>query len=541
MQPSSAQLPERLERLGRYRIVRPLSKGGMALVYEARRESLAGVSPRVAIKLILPDYAGSDSFQELFVNEARLGASMHHQNLVQIQDFDRDGDKFFLVMEYVEGLTLRRVVSLCARHQIVVPMGVIAEIGRQACDGLYYAHLASDEQGRHLGLVHRDVKPSNLILNPQGVVKLLDFGISKGVLLAERKGSVKGTWGYMAPEQAAGADISPNADVFGLATVLYEMAALKPLFDQRPPDEIKRLLQDDHAVRMATQLDPRYAPLIQVLVRAMQRDPKARFHTAADFGRALSALLPDPITAREEVTQFYQSVEALDRGRPLAAKPGETPAPATGASLSAGLPTEPPTFSRWKLGFAFALASLVVVGFGVPLALGYLESPPLRPEPGALLVDEPAGPAGEGAPGESRPAPIGLRKAAPQVAKPEVPEEEAITFKINRREEQAAAAAAAAAAAEEEARAKRVDPVVAPPVPEGIGKLSISATPGNYEVYIDGRLVRKGAVKDLELPSGNHLVTITAADGRTKSFELNLAPDKSVRRSWDFNRATWRP
>lgn len=309
--------PAALERIGRYRIVRPLSKGGMALVYEARRESLAGVSPRVAVKLILPEYTSSDTFQDLFINEARLGASMHHQNLVQIQDFDRDGERFFLVMEYVEGITLRRAISLCRRNRVHVPLGAIAEIGRQACDGLDYAHKAADESGQHLELVHRDVKPSNLILNPQGVLKLVDFGISKGRRLFEKKGTVKGTWGYMAPEQARGDDVGPGTDVFGLAVVLYEMASKRPLFPDKTPEVVKRLLADDHAARMAATLDPAYRPLIGPLVRALQRDPAARYPTASEFGRALSALLPDPISARDEVVKFYEGVRALHDGLPV--------------------------------------------------------------------------------------------------------------------------------------------------------------------------------------------------------------------------------
>jgi len=233
-----AEQPASLERLGRYRIVRPLSKGGMALVYEARRESLAGVSPRVAIKLILPEHAASQTYKELFINEARLGASMQHQNLVQIQDFDCEGETWFLVMEYVEGLTLRRLIGICARFGIQMPLSVIADLGRQAADGLHHAHTASDDQGQALELVHRDIKPSNLILSPHGVVKVLDFGISKGRLREERSGSVKGTWGYMAPEQAAGEEVSPAADVFGLATVLYELASQQPMF--RPLREVAR-------------------------------------------------------------------------------------------------------------------------------------------------------------------------------------------------------------------------------------------------------------------------------------------------------------
>lgn len=309
----------KIERLGRYRIVRPLSKGGMALVFEARRESLAGVAPRVAIKVILPEHAQNETFRDLFKNEARLGANMHHQNLVQIQDFDQVDDLFFLVMEYVEGITLRQIVSLCARASVPIPLGVIAEIGRQACDGLHHAHQATDERGVHLGLIHRDVKPSNLMLSPHGVIKILDFGISKGNLIAERTGAVRGTWGYMAPEQATGREIGPNADVFGLATILYELASRQPLFRKKKPDEIKRLLSDDHAARMAATLPAEYRPLISVLVRALQRDPAARYASAAEFGRALSALLPDPITARDEVVRFFSAIEALDQGRPLPA------------------------------------------------------------------------------------------------------------------------------------------------------------------------------------------------------------------------------
>ena len=162
------------DRLGRYRLVRCINSGGMARVYEGRRESLAGVAPKVAIKVILPEHKDDATFQQLFINEARIGSQVQHQNLVQIQDFDRDGDCFFLVMEYVEGPTIRQVISVCRKTGVHIPLGVIAEIGRQVCEGLHCAHTAKSEDGRPLKLVHRDVKPSNLVVNPQGVVKVLD-------------------------------------------------------------------------------------------------------------------------------------------------------------------------------------------------------------------------------------------------------------------------------------------------------------------------------------------------------------------------------
>lgn len=521
---SEALRPGELERLGRYRIVRPLSKGGMALVYEARRESLAGVSPRVAIKLILPEHENSETFRELFVNEARLGASMQHQNLVQIQDFDCEGDRWFLVMEYVEGLTLRRVISLCQKHGLTIPLSVVAEIGRQACDGLHYAHGAHDEDGRPLRLVHRDVKPSNLILNPHGVVKVLDFGISKGALRSERRGSVKGTWGYMSPEQAAGADVDATADVYGLATVLYELAALRPIFKDKKREEIRRLLLDDHPARMVATLDAAWAPLIQPLVCALQRDPKARYPTAGDFGRALAALLPDPITARDDLVRFYEQMAELDARPP-------TPAPAPVVSPPAPAPPPPPAEPRRgapvatlaALAISAALVAMVAF-FAVTTerAPGPASAPAEVPAPEmpVLVRDEPAGPAGEGAPGEIR----------------------------DRRPPRAAASLVAAPLDPTPVDGARVRvvggstelPDPDPPLdPDAETGELVVASRQEAEVYIGGQFVDRAPVRR-ELPPGRYAVSLVARDGRRRTFEVEIQAGKRIRRTWDFDRTEWR-
>jgi len=301
------------ERLGRYRLVRPLSTGGMAHVFEGRRESLAGVAPRVAIKVILPEYAKDDGFQKLFRNEAVVGSQLHHQNIVQIQDFDFADGRLYLVMEYVDGITLRRVVNLCRRHGIAVPLELVLEIGRQVCDGLQYAHAAPSEDGKPLGLVHRDVKPSNLMINPQGVVKLLDFGISVALAGANDQ-AVRGTWGYMSPEQAAAESLDARSDLFGVASVLYELAALDTLFPEKEPDDIKALMARDEAARRANALTGAYGPLAPILVRALQRDPEARYPTAHAMGKALTALLPDPVQAREHLLRFQAQMVGLADG-----------------------------------------------------------------------------------------------------------------------------------------------------------------------------------------------------------------------------------
>lgn len=513
-----ASTPHLLKRIGRYRIVRPLSKGGMALVYEARRESLAGVSPRVAIKLILPEHKESRTFKELFINEARLGASMQHQNLVGIQDFDCDDDTYFLVMEFVEGLTLRRIIGLCQKHRVQIPLGVIAEIGRQACDGLHYAHSAADEKGRHLHLVHRDMKPSNLILNPHGVVKVLDFGISKGRLRKEREGSVKGTWGYMAPEQAHGKDVQPSADVFGLAVVLYELASLNPMFRDRSKEDIKRLLADDHAARMAATLDVQYAPLVGPLVRALQRDPRARFQTAEEFGRALSALLPDPITARDEVTRFSQLLRELEAGRaPLdtGAHPVDSLTAGSAFTGSVGATvapvTEAPARPPRVPGFVYAgLAVLLVVitaVVGIQIvrdAMVPVRVEAVEPVAVAPIVTEPAAPEPK-----REPVRVAVVRPSPEPVEPVVVEEPLPTEQ----------------------------PAVPDPVAEK-GTLLIDSAQ-RAEVYIAGQFVHYTPVEQ-ELAPGRYAVSIVAMDGRRKAFEIDVEKGERVKRKWDFERMQWR-
>jgi len=536
MPPSSAQAadgrPASLQRLGRYRIVRPLSKGGMALVYEARRESLAGVSPQVAIKLILPEHAASQTYKDLFINEARLGASMHHQNLVQIQDFDCEGDTWFLVMEYVEGFTLRRLIGASTRFGLKLPLSVIAEIGRQACDGLHYAHGATDESGEGLELVHRDIKPSNLILSPHGVVKVLDFGISKGRLREERTGSVKGTWGYMAPEQSVGDEVGPPADVFGLATVLYELASKTPMFHKRSKEDIRRLLKDDHAARLAATLEPSaYGRLIGVLVRALQRDPNTRFQTAEAFGRALSELLPDPITARDDVGRFYQQIVDLEAKAAENAQvaQGELPNRDVGLSEPSDVVEELAEPAPPSLLVTFTVGAVLSVALLVALALGSLV---LLTEPTPTAV------AGSERATSEKVEPIAIVDDEPAaVEEPAVPpEDEPVTVTIVRRSEPTPEPDAPPAAAPD---APQAAPEAAPPPPDAdTARITIGCRQG-AEVYIGGQYAGDTPVRK-DVPPGRYAVNISAMDGRRKSFTLTVDGGDDVRRTWDFDRMEWR-
>lgn len=304
------------ERIGPYRLVRPISAGGMARVYEGRFDSLAGVSTRVAIKVIHPDFANESGFRDLFIQEARISARLEHQNLVRVQQFNREGELYYLVMEYIDGVTFRKVVTAYKKHGLRVPPNLLAEMARQVCDGLAYAHELASETGAPLSLVHRDIKPSNLMINTQGVAKVLDFGISYATGADEARGSVKGTWGYMAPEQAHGERVGPAADLYGLAVVLYEVASLEPLFPETDNAQLSRLLLQDEGARRAAALGGAYLDLSSVLVRALHRDPAARFQSAAAMGKALAALVADPMGARDNLVRLVGDLKRLEAQGP---------------------------------------------------------------------------------------------------------------------------------------------------------------------------------------------------------------------------------
>ncbi len=579
------------ERLGRYRIVRPISTGGMARVFEARRESLAGVSPRVALKVILPDFAADETFQALFVNEARVGSQLQHQNLVQIQDFDREDDVFYIVMEFVDGVTLRRSMSLCRRHGLAVPVSVVAEIGRQAAEGLHFAHTVTDEHGTPLHLVHRDMKPSNIMLNNQGVVKLVDFGVSKALFNRERAGSVRGTWGYMSPEQAAGADVAAAADVFGLAAVIYELAALQPLFPEKKPEEIRPLLMNDEAARRAATLAGPYGPLAPLLIRALQRDPSARFPNARAFSRALATLVPDAVTAREQTVQFYTTIETMRGGSGARgqnsenrSRPPTAGSMATGSkhsaegSLASGVHASANTGAR---GSAYQAPSksggtrTSRHGGGLPLAVGALPrhmtaesapSPLSNPRVRAslyyalmatalcivlftawrILVPPAAEPITHPATVEQpfEIAPVIADQPAAIPEGDEVPHQQPI---------ESVSEPAPSQTNPQSTKAKRPSPptkrasklttdvsstTAETAAADASGLLTVSSIPRS-KVILDGQYLRYAPVFQYEVPAGVHTVTLVTDDGRRTHFKVDIVADKEWSRVWHFDNKDW--
>lgn len=222
-------------RVGPYLLFQRLDSGGMAEIYLARKEGASGFEKEVALKCVLPKHYGNRRVQRWFEAEAKLGGRLSHPNIVSIFDFVQANDAYWLEMDYVQGHHLRQLTHRLAESGRTLPPAAVAYIGCELFKALEYAHGHTHPQsGRLAPVIHRDISPRNLLLSYQGEVKVVDFGIAKVNTASEapetQMGIVKGTPGYMSPEQAAGRPLSPATDVFSSITVLFELFTLRPLF-----------------------------------------------------------------------------------------------------------------------------------------------------------------------------------------------------------------------------------------------------------------------------------------------------------------------
>jgi serine/threonine-protein kinase len=211
--------------LGRWEIIKRLGSGGMADVYLARARGEAGFAKQVAVKVMHPHLARNERAVEHFLDEARLAAQISHPNVVQIQDLGKIGNDYVIVMDYVDGIDLERVLAAARAAQRPVPIDVGLAILARICDGLDAAHRAIGSDGQPMHLVHRDVKSANVLVSRQGTVKVVDFGIAKAASQSHMTvaGETKGTPSMMAPEQRVGDQVDVRADVYSVAAVAYEI------------------------------------------------------------------------------------------------------------------------------------------------------------------------------------------------------------------------------------------------------------------------------------------------------------------------------
>jgi serine/threonine protein kinase len=322
----ATQLSEPIQ-FGKYTLFERIGRGGMAEVYKGRIQGPAGFERVFVVKRILPHLSDDASFIKMFVEEAKLSARLNHPNIVHIFELGAVEGEYFISMEYIRGHDLSETMRAIWKALGPPRPELVAYIGREACRGLGYAHNLTDENGRPLGMIHRDVSPSNVMLSYEGAVKMLDFGIAKALGDAEpsRNGTMKGKYAYMAPEQTEGDNIDNRSDIFAIGIVLHEVLTGRRLFKgQNDVQTIERVRRCEVPPPSAQNpAVPR--EMDEILLKALQRDPARRWSNAADMADALDDIVH---AARFQPTHLQQILYDLFPPE------GGAPAPRTGSNRS---------------------------------------------------------------------------------------------------------------------------------------------------------------------------------------------------------------
>ena len=299
--------------LGRYELLVPIARSGMAVVWAARMTGSRGFQKLVAIKSMLPSLTDDDgTFEEMFMAEAQLAAQIRHPNVCEILDLGEQDGVLFIVMERVDGEPLGTIHKVARDSGAGIPIAITTRIGLAVTQGLHAAHeLKNQETGESYGLVHRDVSPQNILITHDGVVKIVDFGVAKATSgLAMQKtavGQMKGKVTYMAPEQARGEPIDRRADVFALGIVLYQLVTNRhPFKGDTPLKTLDKICDAKPVVPPITYTPTCHPALSAAITKALEKDPKKRFDTMADFAHALEGVLSKMVTRGNDLAPFVK-------------------------------------------------------------------------------------------------------------------------------------------------------------------------------------------------------------------------------------------
>lgn len=280
---------------GRYQLLDRIAVGGMAELFLASAQGEAGFSRLCAIKRVLPHLTGEPSFIQMFLNEARLAARLHHPGIIQIFDLGKVGEDYFIAMEYLAGEDVSQILRRSAKLGRRVSPVVAAKIISLAADALHYAHDLRDESGTALNVVHRDISPSNLLVTYQGTVKVLDFGIARAESLVHytAEGEVRGKVAYMSPEQVRGDAVDRRADVWALGVCLYELlTGARPFGDLRGRQLFEAV--QHQPIRPPSQVEPTVPEALDELVlSALERDVDKRLQSADLLRSGLEAFISE--------------------------------------------------------------------------------------------------------------------------------------------------------------------------------------------------------------------------------------------------------
>jgi serine/threonine protein kinase len=300
---------------GKYELVSRLAAGGMAEIFLARTKSIQGFEKYLVIKRILGHRTQDPEFVRMFLDEARVAATLDHPNIVQIYDVGHVDNEYFIAMEYLRGHNLIEIVRAGAKLGYAKPpLEHVVSVMTQTCAGLHYAHEKRDFEGRSLEIVHRDVTPQNVVVSFDGSVKVVDFGIAKAATreVETLAGTLKGKIGYMSPEQCRGGGVDRRSDVFAAGIILFELTTGKRLYHERSDfDTLKKIIEGP--VPSPRDLLPFYPAFLNaIVVRCLQKNPDDRYQSARDLHSDLDAFGRDNqlVTGTVPLSQYMERIYA---------------------------------------------------------------------------------------------------------------------------------------------------------------------------------------------------------------------------------------
>ncbi|MBN2493864.1 MAG: serine/threonine protein kinase [Deltaproteobacteria bacterium] len=396
---------------GKYLLTERIGAGGMAEIFRATAFGVEGFTKELCIKRILPTLTSDETFVRMFIDEAKIAVNLHHANIVQVFDLGRIGEHYFIAMELVRGRDLLQIINGCRARKERIPVHIALYLMSSVCQGLDHAHRVKLD-GRPLGLIHRDVSPSNILISWEGAVKVADFGIAKAALKDEKTvtGTLKGKYGYLSPEQVRGDEVDLRSDIFAAGIVLYECLVGKRLFKGATDLETLEQVREARVAGPPSSINKSVPPEVDALVlRALSVRPEDRFQTAAEMHAALADQLfatskrVDPTVLAAFVQALFPEEHLLEEERqksktPLPFPPqpeaeARMPSPATRPDIPTPhtpLPLPPGRLSPMALGVIGSIIIFILAAAAIGIA--YVAYQPPAPTP-SEPVEPPVEPA----------------------------------------------------------------------------------------------------------------------------------------------------
>lgn len=303
-----------IAQFGKYLLLKRIALGGMAEIFLAKQTGLKGFEKLVVVKRILPQLSTEREFVQMFLDEARLAATLNHPNVVQIYDLGHVQDSYFIAMEFIAGHDLLNIIRKCKQAHRELPFPIAAKAIAGACEGLHYAHTRKDLRGQPLNIVHRDVSPSNILVSYEGGVKVVDFGIAKAESQSAKTeaGKLKGKFAYMSPEQIRGETLDGRSDVFGLGIAMHEALVCRRLFRRESELAIIRDILEGEVKPPSELREGVPKALDQICLKALSKDLRKRYQSAQEMQLDLERYLSsagEP-TSTVHVADFIQDLFA---------------------------------------------------------------------------------------------------------------------------------------------------------------------------------------------------------------------------------------